>query len=396
MNGWENTTLAELCRGEGLIQTGPFGSQLHMSDYTEHGIPVIMPTNLGDGHVDSSAIMRTSEEKARSLARHMVLPGDIVYSRRGDITKRALIREAESGWLCGTGCLLVRPSAQVHRRWLSYWLAQPRIHRWLFNHSVGATMLNLNTGILGRIPVSLPPLEEQRRIAAVLGAFDDLIETNRTIVADVAAFTSALYAEATARASSTIKLGSLLVSNPDRVTPGPPESDLRYLDIGAMTDGSVGMPTEMVWADAPSRARRGARRGDLLWATVRPNRRAHGLLMREIPNLVVSTGIAVLRPKSIPSSLAFAHTDAQSFVDRLVGRVDGSAYPAVKAGDFLALEVPDLRDQDIAIFETAVDPLWEAVGSLEEEIADLTRQRDELLPLLMSGKVQAPDEEGRG
>lgn len=107
--GWSYTTLGQACRnGGGDIQTGPFGSQLHASDYVEDGIPSIMPTNIGDNRVIEQGIVRVTEEDAARLEKYRVQSGDIVYSRRGDVERRALIRPRENGWLCGTGCLRVR------------------------------------------------------------------------------------------------------------------------------------------------------------------------------------------------------------------------------------------------------------------------------------------------
>lgn len=122
-------SLAVLCEeGGGEIQTGPFGSQLHASDYVEQGVPSIMPKNIGDNRVLTEDIARITEEDAQRLARYRVRPGDIVYSRRGDVEKRALICEAEDGWLCGTGCLRVRPGkAGLDSVYLSYYLAHPAV-----------------------------------------------------------------------------------------------------------------------------------------------------------------------------------------------------------------------------------------------------------------------------
>ena len=106
---WEVTTLGEACcRGEGDIQTGPFGSQLHAVDYVQVGIPSIMPQNIGDNQISDAGIARITCEDAQRLSRYLVKAGDIVYSRRGDVERRALIREREEGWLCGMGCLRVR------------------------------------------------------------------------------------------------------------------------------------------------------------------------------------------------------------------------------------------------------------------------------------------------
>ena len=57
----------------GLIQTGPFGSQLHQRDYTDHGVPVVMPKDIRAGRIDESTVARVSEHKARELARHYAL-----------------------------------------------------------------------------------------------------------------------------------------------------------------------------------------------------------------------------------------------------------------------------------------------------------------------------------
>ena len=67
-----------------------------------------MPQNIGDNRIDESGIARISQEDANRLKRYLVREGDIVYSRRGDVEKRALVRDTENGWLCGTGCLRVR------------------------------------------------------------------------------------------------------------------------------------------------------------------------------------------------------------------------------------------------------------------------------------------------
>src|SRR5919109_405836 len=58
--------------------------------------------------VIEDGIARITLEDAQRLSRYLVRQGDIVYSRRGDVERRALIRAREDGWLCGTGCLRVR------------------------------------------------------------------------------------------------------------------------------------------------------------------------------------------------------------------------------------------------------------------------------------------------
>src|SRR5579872_5792159 len=146
-DGWDNLPLAEVCRrGGGDIQTGPFGSQLHASDYVSAGIPSIMPQNIGDNRVLVDGIARITANDAERLSRYLVQPGDIVYSRRGDVERRALVRTAEDGWLCGTGCLRVRlGKGEADPIYCSYYLGHPEVRAWIVRHAVGATMPNLNT-----------------------------------------------------------------------------------------------------------------------------------------------------------------------------------------------------------------------------------------------------------
>lgn len=192
---WEFTTLGEVCqRGGGNIQTGPFGSQLHASDYVPAGVPAIMPTNIGENRIIENGIIRITEDDANRLGQHRLRAGDIVYSRRGDVEKRALIRKYEEGWLCGTGCLKVRlGSGIVDPLFASLFLGHPAIREWIVRHAVGATMPNLNTSIMSSVPFALPPLVEQKAIAAVLGALDDKIELNRRMNATLEAMARALF-----------------------------------------------------------------------------------------------------------------------------------------------------------------------------------------------------------
>lgn len=174
---WNRFTLGEISTN---IQTGPFGSQLHQSDYSETGIPVVMPKDLIDGHISEETIARVNEEHVDRLSRHKIDNGDILYSRRGDVGRCAYAAENEKGWLCGTGCLRVtiNPAIAIPK-FVFYQLQKNETVGWVVNHAVGSTMLNLNTSILSEVPVELPPLIIQNRIVEILSAYEDLIENNQ-------------------------------------------------------------------------------------------------------------------------------------------------------------------------------------------------------------------------
>lgn len=173
---WKKHRLGELALS---IQTGPFGSQLHQSDYSECGIPVIMPKDMINGKIVTNDIARVSDIHVQRLKRHKVKSGDIIYSRRGDVGRCSLITEREEGWLCGTGCLKVAlDKSKCVPSFIAFILQRKDSIGWVENHAVGATMPNLNTGILSNLPLIIPTFEEQGRIASILSAYDNLIENN--------------------------------------------------------------------------------------------------------------------------------------------------------------------------------------------------------------------------
>src|SRR5262249_5326051 len=225
----------ELCRsGGGDIQTGPFGSQLHASDYVSNGIPSVMPQNIGDNVVIEDGIARITPHDAARLSRYLLRDGDIVYSRRGDVERRALVRQGQNGWLCGTGCLRVRPGISADSRFLSYYLGHPGVREWIVRHAIGATMPNLNTGILSALPVTLPPRKIQIAIGTLLGALDDKIATNDRIVVAADDLVRSCYAKESHDCHDVIRIDKLGTLVRDGVAAEMIGRDEKYIGLEHM------------------------------------------------------------------------------------------------------------------------------------------------------------------
>ena len=174
MSEWKKVKLGDVAT---TIQTGPFGSQLHQSDYSEDGTPVVMPKDIIAGCIDESSIARVEDTHVQRLSRHRISEGDILYARRGDVGKCAYTKAKESGWLCGTGCLRVTiDENKAIPKFVFFQLQKRETIGWVENHAVGSTMLNLNTSILSEVPIELPSITEQQRIITILSRYDSLIE----------------------------------------------------------------------------------------------------------------------------------------------------------------------------------------------------------------------------
>jgi len=161
----------------------------------------------------------------------------------------------------------------------------------------------------------------------------------------------------------------------------PPDFEIAYVDISSV-EASAGIVAveEMVFEDAPSRARRVVRDGDTIISTVRTYLRAIAPIRAPSNNLVVSTGFAVVRPRSVdPGFLSYALRESR-FVESIVARSVGVSYPAVNASDVGTISIPlpsPGEQRSIAVFldrETAkLDTLVQKKRALVELLREKCR-----------------------
>jgi type I restriction enzyme, S subunit len=161
--GWQAATIEQILIE---LQTGPFGSSLHQSDYQVGGVPVINPASIQNEQIVPIERMAVGAATLERLSTFKLRVGDIVMGRRGEMGRCAVVTEREAGWLCGTGSLILRLPRCVLGRFFVLLIGSPYVRDYLGGSAVGATMQNLNQGILLNLVVGLPPLAEQRRIVA--------------------------------------------------------------------------------------------------------------------------------------------------------------------------------------------------------------------------------------
>jgi type I restriction enzyme S subunit len=166
------------------FKTGPFGTALHKSDYTNDGIPVINPMHIIDGYLIPTKSMTITEEAAKKLSDFRLRRRDIVIGRRGDMGRCAVIQESQIGWLCGSGSMIVRCAENLVPEFLQRVLSSPRVVAAIEDTSVGSTMTNLNQSVLANLKIQFPPTKaEQQAIAEALSDVDGLISALDALIA---------------------------------------------------------------------------------------------------------------------------------------------------------------------------------------------------------------------
>ena len=166
------------------IQTGPFGSSLHQSDYQLGGTPVINPASIQNERIVPVDKMAVGPVTLERLASFKLRTGDVIMGRRGEMGRCAVVSERESGWLCGTGSLILRALECIYPRFLSMLIGSPLSRQYLGGTAVGTTMQNLNQTILLNLSFGIPPLTEQHRIVAKVDELMALCDRLEASLAD--------------------------------------------------------------------------------------------------------------------------------------------------------------------------------------------------------------------
>lgn len=184
-----------------LVQTGPFGSQLHASDYIDDGTPIINPSHIVDGKIAPHPNQAVRTEKAAELSRHRLIRGDVITARRGELGRCAVVETDSEGFLCGTGSLLIRLNdGKLSPSYFWYFFGSSANRERLSQISAGSTMDNLNAQMVARLKVCWPPLREQEKIVRFLdhrcSRIDALIKKAQEVVETLGEFRSALITDA--------------------------------------------------------------------------------------------------------------------------------------------------------------------------------------------------------
>jgi type I restriction enzyme S subunit len=160
----EHWVVAQLKFNTLEMQTGPFGSQLHAEDYVDDGVPLVNPAHMTDGKIVPDPKVSVDQETWSRLSRHQLFEGDLIFARRGELGRCAVVTKGEEGWLCGTGSLKAKLNERLVPEYSYLLITSDGVVSELSLESKGSTMENLNTETLGRVRLPVPPVSEQREI----------------------------------------------------------------------------------------------------------------------------------------------------------------------------------------------------------------------------------------
>ena len=404
---WKEVRLGDIAD----VQTGPFGSQLHKSDYIAEGIPCIMPTNIGP-HLNFivDGIAHVSEVDANRLSRHLTEIGDIIYARRGDIEKCAYVTTNEEKWLCGTGCLKIRCNNEVNSRFIAYLLSTAECKKWITGNAVGTTMLNLSKGILSNLPLLVPSHEDQRRIASILSSLDRKIELNNKINADLEEMAQAIFKNwfvdfepfkdgkfvdsELGKIPEGWKVGRL--TDIIKLMPGgtPKTSEPLYWDNGTIpffspkdVNGVYCFATEKhITETGLNKCSSNLYPKDTIFITCRGT---VGKVCLAACDMAMNQSNYAIKAKDGYSQY-YIFFLVKSVVERLIKKSNGAVFSAITSKDFDE-EILIPSQKAVEDFTNVIDGFFRRIFTIGTENSRLSLLRDTLLPRLMSGELEVPE-----
>lgn len=393
---WEKVKLGDIAT---CIQPGPFGSQLHNSDYSKEGTPIIMPKDIVGGAIVHSGLLKVSEEHVKRLSRHQVYEGNLMVARKGDVRKCAYITANENGWMTGSDCLkVVLDESKCYPKFIYYQLRSEHIGRWLEKVSIGATMPSLNTGLLSGIEMVLPPIEIQKQIAGILSVCDDLIENNQKQIKLLEEAAQRLYKEWFVDLRFPGHENTKIV---DGVPEGWNEKTLSQVANVIMGQspksefynsekkglpfhqgvGSYGVRFVMddIYSTSYTRI---AEPNSILFSVRAPV----GRLNITKSKVVIGRGLAAINQTDGCQSYLYYLLKNRFFKDNIVG--NGSIFASASKDELLNQKFLIPERNLMMQFEKIVSQMDKQIENLDSKNKKLIEARDRLLPKFMSGEVE--------
>lgn len=150
------------------VKTGPFGTQLSADEYVDEGVPIINVKNIGYGSILAEDLDFVPESVADRLSVHRLKLDDIVFGRKGAVDKHAIITDEYVDWVQGSDCIRVRSNSEIDSGYLNYLFDSTYFGSYVMLYAVGSTMPSMSSDILLNARILVPPVQEQKDIAAYL------------------------------------------------------------------------------------------------------------------------------------------------------------------------------------------------------------------------------------
>lgn len=386
---WKTYTVQELIDADMLeapMDGNHGGIHPKSSDYVDVGVPFIMANDLTQGRVDYKNCAFITENQAKTLRKGFARPGDVLLTHKATIGRTAIVSNEYETIILTPQVTYYRVKSGISNRYLKYYFDSAPFQQ-LFANWAGAGSTRAYLGITAqrKLPVVLPPLEIQEKIAACCGVIDEKIQINNQINDNLQQQAMALYA-------------SMFLDNPALETTAGTLKDIADITMGQSPSGSsynedgngevfyqgraefgYRFPTRRLFTTEPKRM---AEAGDVLLSVRAPV----GDLNVAYERCCIGRGLGAIHARNgYQSFVLYTVFALRPQLDVYNG--EGTVFGSINRNALNDMPIDIPSEDAIAAFEAVVRPMDDMIRCNYAENCRLQELRDSLLPRLMSGEV---------
>ena len=400
---WRNVKLKDVCCEITVGHVGPMSSQ-----YVAQGIPFLRSQNIEPFRLNRNDVKYISSEFHSKLKKSALRPGDVAVVRTGYPGTACVIPTNLPVANCAD-LVIIRPSQAINSRFLVSIFNSTWGRGAVAGNLVGVAQQHFNIGAAKELVVRIPPIPTQRKIAAILSAYDDLIENNLRRIKLLEEMTQNLYREwfvnfrfpghqhtrftdsplgripegwevkALGKLADQIRDGV----SPDSVDPGTPYFGLEHLPRKSITLADWGFANEV------HSTKLLFKKGDILFGKIRPY--FHKVGVAPLSG-VCSSDTIVIRPRSTDLfGLILGCTSSAEFVEHATATSQGTKMPRANWDVLVKYQVPMPRQPILGQFNEFMNDIVNQLHNFVFRNQTLRRTRDLLLPRLISGEVDVSE-----
>ena len=383
--------------------------RIYAADYVEDGIPFVRGKEVvqrffGSGPLESELFI--SPTKFETLRDRFGAPtaGDLLLTSVGTLGVPYLVTDGDEFYFKDGNLIWFRSFDGLNSKFFYYWIRSRAGRAQLAKCTIGTSQAAYTIERLKEVEAPKHSIAQQERIADILSAYDDLIENNRRRITLLEEEARLLYREwfvhlrfpgyehvnideGLPEGWERRTLGDIAEANKESYRAKELPDEINYIDISSVAQGRVVSKTRLPASEAPGRARRKIRYGDIIWSNVRPNLRAYALMLEPEELDVVSTGFTVLTATRVPFTWLYMFVTTDNFVGHLINHATGVGYPAVRPDDFERAGAPIPSRMLLDQFHEVAEPSFRLICKLDQQSQKLAEARDLLLPRLMNGEL---------
>lgn len=422
--------LGDVCLKIGSGATPRGGSEV----YLDHGVALIRSQNVHNDGFRFHGLVFLDDVHAAQLSSVEVRVGDVLLNITGDSVARACIAPAEVlPARVNQHVAIVRPNSdELDPRYLHYYLVSPKKQQQMLAlASAGATRNALTKGMIEAFEVPAPPIDDQRRIAGVLGSLDDKIEQNRRTSVALERLAQTIFQAwfvdfepVKAKAAGATDFPSMPQGIFDALPDTLVESEIGQIPKGWGVKPIGDVVTVKGGATPSTKVSDYWEGGTHCWATPKDLSRLSDLVLLDTERRITDTGVAQISSGLLPVDTVLLSSRApvgylalagvptainQGFIamvcdgplppvyvlnwayhamGEIKGRASGTTFAEISKAGFRPIPVVVPTPAVVQSFRELAEPLFHLLTATVKETGRLQRMRDYLLPRLLSGEVR--------